>query len=85
MRHNVNRTYDSGTDTFYFCLYNVTESFLFLEYCDINGVPCRSGSTFCCHNWAEFVSRTCVNVAGGRGKSHHPRMSLHSAILYELH
>ena len=68
MRHNVNRTYNRSTDLFHFCFHNVAESFLFLEYCDINGVPCLSGSTFCCNSWAEFVSRTCVSIAGDRGK-----------------
>ena len=67
LRQNVNRTYDSRTDTFYFCFRNVTEDFLFLEYCDVTQ-SCESGSTFCCSVWAEFVSRTRVNVAGNRGK-----------------
>ena len=69
MRHNVNRTYNNRTDTFHFCFNNVTESFLFLEYCDVSRVqPCESGSTFCCSNWATFVSKTRVNVAGDRCK-----------------
>ena len=85
-RSDVNRTYNSSANRFSFCFHNVTESFLFLEYCDIlNGVPCLSGSTFCCNNWADFVSRTCVNVAGSRGKSYHHQMSFHSTFLHELH
>ena len=69
MRQNVNLTYNNRTDTFHFCFNNVTKSFLFLEYCDVSRVqPCESGSTFCCSNWATFVSKTRVNVAGDRCK-----------------
>ena len=69
MRHNVNLTYNNRTDTFYFCFQNLTESFLFLEYCDVSRVQtCETGSTFCCNNWIKFVSRTHVNVAGDRCK-----------------
>ena len=68
-RHNVNRTYDSRTGRFYFCFHNVTENFLFLEYCDvIRSQPCESGSTFCCSIWAKFVSRARVNAGGSGGK-----------------
>lgn len=69
LRHNVNRTYDIRTNTSYFCFHNVTEDFLFLEYCDVmRAQSCESDSTFCCGVWADFVSRTRVNVAGNRGK-----------------
>ena len=68
-KHNVNLTYNNSLDVYHFCFHNVTESFLFLEYCDVNRVqPCEGSSTFCCNNWVEFVARTCVNVVGGRGK-----------------
>ena len=69
LRHNVYWKYDNRTGRFYYCFCNVTENFLFLEYCDMIRVqPCESGSTFCCSVWVEFVSRTHVNVAGNKGK-----------------
>ena len=66
MRHNVNLTYNSTTNTLHFCFYDVTESFVFLEYCEVGGnLTCTSDSTFCCNIWDEFVSRTHVKVTGG--------------------
>ena len=69
-RDNVNKTYNNNTKEIYICFRNVTDSFIFLEYCEVRRNPtCNSiDSNFCCNNWAEFVSRTCVNVDGGRGK-----------------
>ena len=64
-RRNVNRTYSSTTDTNMFCFRNVTESFLFLEYCEEGRMPCVKDTRFCC-NWLEFVARTCVNVNGSK-------------------
>ena len=69
-RHG-NLTYNRSTDTYLICFRNVTESFLLLEYCDWNRRPrdhCERDSTFCCQGWIEFVSRRCVNVAGGKSK-----------------
>ena len=67
--HNVNLTYNPENGGYHMCFQNVTENFLFLEYCDMNRVQsCESDSTLCCTSWIEFVSRTCVNVIGGRGK-----------------
>ena len=69
-RHNVNLTYNG---TYHMCFQNVTESFLFLEYCDMNsGQTSEIDSAFCCNSWVEFVSRTCVNVDGGRGEQYSP-------------
>ena len=65
MIDNVNVTCNSTTHTCQSCFYNVTESFLFLEYCEMqisSGEECRSD--FCCLQWDEFVSRTCVIVDG---------------------
>ena len=59
----VNVTYNTTTDTNYFCFHNVTDSFLLLEYCEEQRVPCESDSSFCCY-WTEFVTRRCVNVNG---------------------
>ena len=64
---NVNVTCN-GT-TCYACFYNVTESFLFIEYCEVQISRDQSTRDFCCDlQWDEFVSRTCVNVVGGGGK-----------------
>ena len=66
-RQNVNLTYSSSVNTVYFCFANVNESFVIVEYCDaIRAQPCESGSTFCCNTWAEFVSKTSVNVAASK-------------------
>ena len=68
-RDNVNLTYSSSADTVYLCFANVNESFVIVEYCEVRRAQlCESGSIFCCNNWAEFVSRTSVNVAGGGSK-----------------
>ena len=61
----------------------MTESFLFLEYCDVNRVqPCESSSTFCCNNWIEFVARTRVNVAGGQGELYFPALHEFTILLF---
>ena len=63
----MNLTYSSSANTIYFCFANVNESFVIVEYCDVIRVqPCEGSSTFCCNTWAEFVSRTSVNVAGSK-------------------
>lgn len=65
MRHNVNLTYNITTNSFQFCFYDVTVSFVFLEYCEVGrNLTCTSDSTFCCNNWNEFVARTHVKVTG---------------------
>ena len=86
-RQNVNISYNHSFNTYHICFRNVTESFLFLEYCDVHRVqPCESGSTFCCNSWVEFVSRTCVNVIGGGGKSYLFIYCINSLVqLYILH
>ena len=67
----MNLTYNHSINAYNFCFRNVTESFLFLEYCEVSRVqPCDSSSTFCCNSWVEFVARTCVNVNAARGKSY---------------
>ena len=64
MRPDVNRIYNG---TFSLCFRNVTESFLFLEYCEESpSMTCASDFIFCCNTWAEFVSRTCVTVDGSK-------------------
>ena len=79
-RDNVNRTYNTNTQQIHFCFRNVTDSFICLEYCEVRkNPPCNS--EFCCNNWAEFVSRTCVNVDGGRGKL----FSLHTPCCSIIH
>ena len=62
---NGNFEYNDSTGEFQACFSNVTGSFLFLEYCEVSG---RCDSRFCCNIHDEFVSRTCVHMAGGRGK-----------------
>ena len=70
-RQNVNLTYNPGINVYHLCFQNVTESFLFLEYCEVSRVqPCDSSSTFCCNSWVEFMARTYVNVNAARGKSY---------------
>ena len=65
MRPNVNCTYNTTTQSYQFCFYDVTENFLFVEYCDVARVHgCEIDATFCCKNWVEFISRTRVNVTG---------------------
>ena len=67
MTDNVNVTCNGTTCNA--CFYNVTESFLFLEYCEVLGSTTRCTRDFCCDLlWDEFVSRICVNVVGGGGK-----------------
>jgi len=61
----MNVTYNATTDTNYFHFHNVTDSFLLLEYCEEHRVPGENVSSFC-PNWAEFVTRRCVNVNGGK-------------------
>ena len=67
MRPDVNQTYNATINRFFLCFHNVTESFLFLEYCEESpSIICASDFTFCCNTWAEFVSRTCVNIDCGK-------------------
>ena len=65
--HNANQTYDdiNNTDHFCICFHNLTGSFLFLEYCHEQKMGCTNNSCFC-HNWLQFINRTCVNVNGSK-------------------
>ena len=76
---SVNRIYDNITNTTKFCFDDVNENFLFLEYCNVGEEHgcMMSASIFCC-NWAEFVSRTHVNVIGDTSKSYTP-------AIYDFH
>ena len=66
-RSNVNLTHDRTNNKFSICFHGVNESFVFLEYCLLMG-NWDCDSTFCCKTWAEFISRTQVNVAGDSSK-----------------
>ena len=63
---NVHLIYNDTTDAHSFYFLNVTDSFLFLEFCQENAPSnqnCENNS-LCCRSWDKFVSRTCVNVTG---------------------
>ena len=68
MTENVNLTCNSTSHACYFCFHNVTNSFLFLEYCEVRPSRTVCASDFCCNKWDTFVSRTCVNLIGDEGK-----------------